>query len=460
MDFLICGMPRGGTTFFGQLFNAHEDVYCYFMETGLIRHLFMFGRDRPFPAENLPVLEQWLRTEMWPTLVDGTKEVRVAKFRRLVKFREILREHGLDESSGPGIRAWDEQSFESFLQDVLALYRSGAYGAPLFLRGMQLLRRYLGDVTGRPVIGEKTPDNLFYIETLQKADPSLKGLCILREPYSTLESMKRRALRSEAFFDSAFSTDVLRGIAEYYRHINAAHVNDVHAEPGRFHVFRFEDLVEDPVEVMARAFNALDLRMTSAACDILPRLSIPTSQKHLIDLELTPGEYHLVELILGPMLRHFGYECTDHAARASSSSQLKETILPLAGIYPNTDADGPINFNWMAKCAELFLLFGGQRTALILDLKFVFPEGFEHDLVELGITSSGVTMATCEVTPGQDEIRVSVPLDVLRERQPDSPMVGAPLSLHSSASYAPITISGLGSDVRDVSFLIKSCAFE
>ncbi len=459
MDFLVCGMPRGGTTFFGQLFNVHEDIYCYFMESSLVRHMFMFGRDRPFPPENLPVLEQWLRTELRPTLVDGTRPERVATFRRLVKFQDMLRKHGLDEISGPGIRVWNEFTFEPFLQDLVAMYRSGAYGDTLFVSGMQLLRRHLCSVTGRSVIGEKTPDNLFHIEALQNADPSLTGLCILREPYSTLESMKRRALRSESFFDSAFSTDVLRGIAEYYRHISAAHSCAMHAEPGRFHVYRFEDLVRDPASVMEQAYAALGLQMTAAAADILPRLSLPTDKRHIIDLGLAAEEYRLIEWILGPMLRHFGYPAPAAAGGPGDAGRFEEAIIPLAGIHADADLGAPINYHWMSRRAELFLVFGADRSRLVLDLKFLFPEAFGNERIELRVTSSGRELAVCEATPICDELRLEVPLGALRDSQSDAPVSGALLTLQSSDSYAPITIPGLGFDVRDVSFLIKSCAY-
>lgn len=459
MKFVVCGMPRGGTTFFGQLFNVHEEVYCYFMETALFRQLQTFGRDRPFPAENLPLLEEWLRLEFRGALVEGTEEKRVGTFRRLVKYRELLGQHGLSEPGGPGIRVWDEQTFEPFLQEVLDLFRSGLYGRELFQHGLRLLARHFDNVTARHIMGEKTPDNLFFLGALHEADPTLKAFCILREPYSTLESMKRRAHRNEPFFDSAFSKEVLGGIVDYYRFMRAAYVYSLCAAPGSFHVCRFEDLVRDPIAVMERVYAALGLEMTDAAREILPQLSIPTDTKHIGDLDLSATEHRLIEMILGPMLRHFGYA---HAAEAGNEDgvDFSEGVIALAGLHMGGELSNQVNDKWMARQAELFLLYGCNRKMLVLNLSCAFPEALGLQEVELTISAGGRELRILKLPPVLPEFSIEIPIDGIHAMAASDTTSAVVLTITSSVSYTPITVSGCGADIRDFSFLVKSCRFE
>lgn len=459
MRFVVCGMPRGGTTFFGQLFNVHEDVYCYFMETSLFRQLFTFGRDRPFPAENLPLLEQWLRTEFWGSLVEGTEQARVRKFRRLVKYEDLLARHGLAEPGGPGIRVWNQESFEPFLQELLDLFRNGAYGKDLFQQGLQLLARHFGNVTARRILGEKTPDNLFFLDALHEADPALKAFCILREPYSTLESMKRRALRNEPFFDSAFSKEVLGGIVDYYRFMRAAYVYSLRAAPGSFHVCRFEDLVHDPREVMEQVYAAMGLGMTDAAREILPQLSIPTDKKHIQALDLSATEHRLIEMILGPMLTHFGYA---HEAGDGNGSAVdfSEGVIALAGLHMGGELSNQVNDKWMAGQAELFLLYGSDRSKLVLNLGCAFPAALGLQDVVLTISAGDRELLALRLPPALPDFSIEIPLDRLDAMAASDTISAVVLTIASSASYTPITVAGLGADIREFSFLIKSCRYE
>lgn len=449
-------MPRGGTTFFGQLFNVHEDVYCYFMETSLFRQLSLFGADRPFAPENLPLLERWLRNELWHSLVEGTDEHRVRKFRRLIRYRELLEEHALTESSGPGIRVWNEQAFETLIRDLLELFRRGLYGKALFAEGLELLRRHFGAVTSRQVLGEKTPDNVFFLDLLHAADPDLKVFCILREPYSTIESMKRRAMRGEAFGDSAFSKEVLGGIADYYRFLVAAYEYSLKAPTGRFHAYRFEDLVRDPGTVMERVYAQLGLGMTEAARQILPQLSIPTDERHTHDLQLTAAEHRLIEMTLGPMLRHFGYP--DVLVEAGpEDAEFSEGILPLAGIHVDAGTGGDIADVWMTRRADLLLLYGGDPKWLVLDMGCNFPPELGTDDVTLSFVSGEREIRALTLKPVTTAFTVEIPLDALAGMPAGGDVTGARLVIRSSASYVPFAVAGAGQDLREISFLIRSC---
>lgn len=458
LDFVVCGVPRGGTTFFAQLFNVHEDAYCYFMETSLFRQLHTFGRDRPFPAANLDVLERWLSAEFSAGLVEATEDARVRTFRRLVRYRELLASHGLTEPSGPGIRVWDKQSLEPFLQDILDLFRRGLHGRELFEQGLQLLRQNLARVSARPIMGEKTPDNVFFLDDLHGADPELTAFCTVREPYSTLESMKRRAHRSETFFDSAFSKEFLGGLAQYATWIAAAYDYTLRAPPGRFHVYRFEDLVRDPASVMERAYAALGLAMTPAAGRILPQMSLPTDQRHTRDLELTATEHRLIQVLLGPMLEHFGYDVDLGKDPASPGIEFSEGVLPLSGIHLDGELSNRIEHKWMARRADMLLLFGNARRSVRLGLDCRLPAALGAQDTEVTISIGGRNLATHRL-PASSDCEIEIPLDDTDSMMASRSMRAAQLRITSSAAYTPITVEGCGPDVREFSLIIRSCSF-
>lgn len=460
LDFVVCGMPRGGTTFYGQLFNVHPDVFCYFMETGLLRQLALFASDRPFPHENLPALEQWLRSDMREVLLEGTREPRLQQFRRLVKYREVLAGHGLDEPSGPGLRVWDDATFDAFLRELLSLFTSGLYGAPLYEAALALLARHFRAVTQRSVLGEKTPDNLFHLDALRAASPALQVFCILREPYSTIESMKRRALRNAGFGDTAFAREVLGGLAEYYRYMMAAHEHALKAPAGTFHAQRFEDLVRDPETAMTTAWAALGLETPDVACRILPELSLPTDKRHIHDLGLSPAEHRLIEITVGPMLAHFGYEVGETPAGVTAAGGVDEGILPLAGVH---HAGGPglhVVDAWLARRADLFLLFREDRRKLVLNMGCNFPAALGVDLVRLDFEIGGQPIESMTVAPVHPWFEVELNLQGIAAASAGDGILGARLRISSSAAYAPITVAGMGHDMRDTSFLLRSCRFE
>jgi hypothetical protein len=458
LDFIVCGMPRGGTTFFGQLFNTHPDVYCYFMETSFFRQLHIFGRERPFPPENLPALEGCLRSEFTAALVHGTREERTSTFRRLTHYKNVLGQHGLAEATGPGIRVWDETSVEELIAEVLDLFRRGLYGTALFSEGAAVLGSHLRGVTRRTRIGEKTPDNLFYVRSLQEALPDLKAFCILREPYSTLESMKRRALRSESF-DSAFSREVWRGIVEYYRFMRAAFDLSQSSSDESFSVCRFEDLLDDPVREMQKVFRTLGLVPPDDLHGLLPHLRAPTDIRHTHELVLSPAENRLIDMVLGPMLRHFGYDDVLHGSGLLGDVDLDECVLPLAGVHADGGLGEFIQHGWMSAQADLFLLYRPHRSHLRLTLACDFPKALGLETVSLTFNSGGKVIARVETLPEQQDIQVDIALADLEQLAAGANLHGSHLRISSSDSYTPITIAGLGPDIRNFSFLIVASEF-
>lgn len=459
MSFLVCGMPRGGTTFFAQLFNVHESVYCYFMETAIVRQLHMFGHARPLPAENLGVLEKWLRMQLYGTLVEGTSPERIAKFGRLIRFRKMLEEHGLGEPSGPGVRVWDAAGCERLVGDLMELFRAGLHGPALMQAGLQVMAAHLRTATNRPILGEKTPDNLSYLDMVYAAAPATQVFCILREPYTTIASMRYRALKGETFFDSAFSKEIINGILGYYQSLATANEQARRRGGDGFHVLRYEDLLRDPAGIMGRAFDILGLGTTPAANELLPRLRHPSKRDKVADMQITPRERWLIDSILGPQLRYFGYEDLP-VSDGHLDGCVDEMILPLRGIYTDGAPEAVIDHNWMARTAEIFFMVQPSRKKILIQMWPGFPGNLGEGSATLRATIDGKTHAEAQVAVGSGEFCLEIDLPGIDLKSAPNGMRAFTLRLESSLGFEPITVPGAGLDMRELSLLVKSCKLQ
>lgn len=467
LDFIVCGMPRGGTTYLGEMFNAHKDVYCYFMETSVFRQLFLFGRDRPFPKQNIPLLEQWLRAEFKAVLLDSTDPERVVTFRRLTKYKDILKEFGLDEVSGPGIRIVDKHDFECFLKEIVQLYQDGLHGKALFKAGGRVLSRYIRNVTERPILGEKTPDNLFYLENLYEANPKLQVFCVIREPLSTIESMKRRAENNHEVFDSVFSEDLLSSIAEYYKHIKIIYEGCQKFDPSVFHVIRYEDFIESPATIMEGIYGNLGIEQTQASIDIVNQLVMPTPKNHKRELNISAAESKLIDLILGKMLDYFGYdkgffnELGLSVSASNNTLGMSEGIIPLSGLHlAAIEKLKEISWTWATRSVSLFLLFNKNRQFIRVSLVADYPMEINLEEVILILSSGEQEIGRYTINKGQQELQFSIDLAALPTKEADANILCADLQMTATVSYTPLTIPNMGGDMRDFSVLIRSLKLE
>ena len=76
------------------------------------------------------------------------------------------------------------------------------------------------------------------------------------------------------------------------------------------------------------------------------------------------------------------------------------------------------------------------------------------------VSAGGREVLTLTVPPTLPDFSIAVPLDGLEAMAAGGSIAAIGLKIESSASYTPITVGGLGADIREFSFLIKSCGFE
>ena len=70
LDFVVGGIPRGGTTAFADAFNRHPEIYCHASETHLLEFAAQMSGAIPIPAAALPAIRAELRRCLQINLID------------------------------------------------------------------------------------------------------------------------------------------------------------------------------------------------------------------------------------------------------------------------------------------------------------------------------------------------------------------------------------------------------
>jgi hypothetical protein len=144
-------------------------------------------------------------------------------------------------------------------------------------RGLfQTFLRVYADANGKPVMGEKTPTHLNYVDTLLEWFPDARVLHILRDPRAVYVSdryrrqsrdrwpytwIRRVPLLLESYL-------LLLTVVTWPRALRL-HRRLAKAYPGRYLLVRFEDIVRKPIETLPGVFEFLGIEMpASIASDV------------------------------------------------------------------------------------------------------------------------------------------------------------------------------------------------
>ena len=200
----LVGCPRSGTTLLQRMLDAHPEV-AVAPETFFIRNL--WRRRKEFDPD-------WERGGR-ARLVD------------LLAQTPELQEMGLDRD------AIDEES------------RSVDWLSALFTA---LLRRFARD-RGASVVGEKTPNHLLYMRTLERLFPACRFVHIVRDPRAVVDSWSR----------VPWSNGSVRADAEVWRKYMAAARERPPRDRDRLVSLRYERLVAEPEAELKRICDFLDI---------------------------------------------------------------------------------------------------------------------------------------------------------------------------------------------------------
>lgn len=192
-------------------------------------------------------------------------------------------------------------------------------------RGMfQSFMRVYADMAGKPVMGEKTPTHLNYVDTLLEWFPDARVIHMLRDPRAVYVSdryrrqtrdrfpynlMKRVPLLLESYLLVLYSISWRRALGTHSRLLKK--------HPGKYMLVRFEDVVKKPNETLPGVFSFLGVAMpASVESDVeVPQRHGMRSSGEGIDPQAAdrwrerirrPARRFLELTLRGPM-RRYGY---------------------------------------------------------------------------------------------------------------------------------------------------------
>jgi len=150
-------------------------------------------------------------------------------------------------------------------------------------RGMfEAFLRVYADMAVKPVMGEKTPTHLNYVDTLLQWFPDARVIHMLRDPRAVYVSdryrrqtrdrfpynlMRRVPLLLESYLLVLYSISWRRALGK--------HAQLLKRHPGRYMLVRFEDVVKKPNETLPGVFSFLGVAMPASV-----ESDVEVPQKH------------------------------------------------------------------------------------------------------------------------------------------------------------------------------------
>ncbi len=191
------------------------------------------------------------------------------------------------------------------------------------------------DDAGKRIACEQTPRNIFYARELLDAMPEAYIVHMLRDPRAVLASQKSRWSRNFLGTSKMPFKEVVRSWCNYHPitlsklWCKANQIAIGMSDHPRFHILRFESILEDPQEKVTEICEFLGVEFEPKMLEISvigsSHLSIKEEKKGIAKEAannwitiLTPGERQICEKINAQPMRYFDY---------SSNQNQKKSIL-------------------------------------------------------------------------------------------------------------------------------------
>jgi hypothetical protein len=191
-------------------------------------------------------------------------------------------------------------------------------------RGMfHAFLRIYADASGRPVMGEKTPTHLNYVDTLLEWFPGARVIHMLRDPRAVYVSDKYRRQNRDRWPYTWL--DKVPGLLGSYllvltivawRRATKLHPRLMAAYPEQYRMFRFEDVVEKPDELLPQIFEFVGVTMPDSATQVVtpPRHGMRSGEEGIDPKaasrwreRIHPFARRILELFLSGPMRRYGY---------------------------------------------------------------------------------------------------------------------------------------------------------
>lgn len=181
---------------------------------------------------------------------------------------------------------------------------------------------------GKPIAGDQTPNHIFYIDKLSSWFPKSKFIYMVRDPRAILLSQKNKWKAAKRWGQPSF--EVLRARLNYHPITQQLYWNKA-AKAGekakqqlgdnRFHIIKFEELVEEPKLIIKQLCEYLNVNFSSEMLFINVELSADAADEGKRGIskkvasrwqyKLTPSEAFISEKISNDYLRLLGYKSSN-----------------------------------------------------------------------------------------------------------------------------------------------------
>jgi len=295
----VVGAARSGTTLLQSMIDAHPDI-------ALVGELHFFDQVMRL-RESIP---EPLGPETIESLRAGVLKCHAMQF---VPEIELALEH--------------------------ALARLTTLPAPGYRELFRLLLEAFGELRGASNVGEKTPNNVRYLDELVHFFPHARIVHILRDPRDSISSRLRYPYTSPSVI---FNT-LLWKIEMIYA---ADFVASGQATADRYLEVRYEDLVEDPRQVLEQICGFIGVDFAPSMLEGHQRVdrvfkdepwkdgvASPTNRRSVgaWRQRLTPAQAALIEAVAGSYLAGTGY---DRMASVGRLRLLAEALRDAARYVP------------------------------------------------------------------------------------------------------------------------------
>jgi hypothetical protein len=318
----IGGLFRTGTDLIRNALNAAPDVRIagetHFLGDPTVLDLLQQGRSRrfPVPAPDDSAYYLWRlshlgnrRTPIGPGGIPTDQSAR------------IVVDHIYDHVGRHDRAFWywlvKNVERDDFLAHFLQTERTD--------RGLfELMMAYYAQ--GRPIHGEKTPAHLHHVPTLLGWFSKAKFVHMMRDPRAVLVSQRQKRAASNSvsplyrlFQRSPAGYDAFLTLGISANWLRAAQLHDCYRQryPNRYYLVRFEDLVTEPRQQLARLCQFLEIQYSEVMLErrVVNSSFVPRDQVLGFDPSVTsrwrehlhPVTNRWLRLLCGRHLADFGY---------------------------------------------------------------------------------------------------------------------------------------------------------
>lgn len=462
MDFLVGGLPRGGTTITADLFNFHPNTFCLAQESQILPLCAGLGDIAPVAPQHLPTVRDFVRRQ-----IDNVLRVSAGH-------NVAGEEHAAAQAEKMGVKiarpqrlVFDEERVNRLTDSIVALFAEGLYGEELLTQCMGELRNEIKQSVSAEFIGEKSPSNVLSIARFGLLGAKA-AVIMKREPYAFMRSM-RQVETGNKRFDAEFRKPLWEMIGLY--RVYAGAIASLTSSPTVIVGDYYADLIDAPATFAEKMFNAVGLSadpeaIAAAAARVRPQTMGPSWES------FTLAEQALIWRLTADARASLGYEAAyfgekGHFTEPDISSYDVESnrVHVLSGLSPTGQFDnlwleeeGRLAIESRPECKAVTLRFWANFPHSVL------PPGEVATIEAFGFDETGEKLlGSCTLGGAKHTATISVTLDDFAPLLENSSGAVRMLILRPSHSFRPVNLpasDGIGVGFVRVSAMMLPPTFE